>query len=108
MSTYTPDLWVVVEIDYEGEVVKKVLASWYGGFANGDSWKLSSGITKIVELDDRYEFLNHSGSVYVCYKTLWGMSGYTGNIYQDLINQAKALPNTQITLCTEFEENSND
>ena len=104
MSVYTPDLWVVIEIDYDGEITKKVLGSWYGGYMGSDSWKLSSGITKVTEHEDRYEFLNYSGSIYVCYKPLWGMSGYTNSVYQNLVDQANALPNTQIVLCDEFEE----
>lgn len=108
MSIYTPDLWVVVEIDYDGEITKKVLASWYGGYLGSDSWKLSSGITKVTEYADRYEFLNHSGSVYICYKTVWGMSGYTSGVYNDLFSRAEALPNTQVRLCNEFEEIDND
>ena len=106
MSTYTPDLWVVVEIDYDGEVIKKVLASWYGGYLGSDSWKLSSGITEVKEFDDRYEFVNHSGSIYICYKPLWGMSGYTNGVYNDLVKQAEAAPNADIRVCDEFEEKS--
>jgi hypothetical protein len=81
MSEYYPDRWVVVEIDYGTEVIKKVLASWYGGFAGSDSWKLSSGITETIEHDDYYEFHNYSGSVYKCNKRSNGMSGYTRGIY---------------------------
>ena len=81
MSTYTPDRWVVLEFDYNGDVLRKVFAGWYGGFANGDSWKLSSGVTETKEFEDRYEFLNESGSLYICYKTAYGMGGYQSGIY---------------------------
>ena len=51
MSTYTPDLWVILEFKEKDseEVNRKVLASWYGGYAGSDSWKLSSGITKQIQ-----------------------------------------------------------
>ena len=82
MSNYIPDRWVVVEFDSEvGGPIKKVLAGWYGGFGGSDSWKLSSGITEVKEFDDRWEFLNHSGSIYICYKNAFGMSAYMGQIY---------------------------
>jgi hypothetical protein len=81
MNTYTPDRWVVLEFDYNGDDIRKVFAGWYGGYAGSDSWKLSSGITETKEFEDRYEFLNESGSLYICYKTGYGMGGYQSAIY---------------------------
>jgi hypothetical protein len=89
MSRYEPDVWVVLEFDNKGDVLRKVLAGWYGGYANGDSWKLSSGITDTREFEDRYEFDNHSGSLYVCHKLAERMSGYTSQIYQSFLDQVK-------------------
>lgn len=89
MSKYTPDRWVVLEFDYDGDVIKKVFAGWYGGFANGDSWKLSSGVTNQREFDDRYEFENHSGSLYTCYKNNYGMGSYMSSVFCSFENQIK-------------------
>ena len=75
MSTHTPDSWVVVRITSATTSIDKVLAGWYGGYLDGDSWTLSSGIVRTEEFDDRYEFSNHSGSLYVCYKNRERMSG---------------------------------
>jgi hypothetical protein len=63
MSTYTPDRWIVVKLTKRdtGETINKVLAGWYGGFAGADSWKLNSGITKVDERNDRFEFHGSSG-----------------------------------------------
>ena len=59
--TYTPDGWIVVEFrTNDGEVNRKVMASWYGGYLGSDRWKLSSGITETIEHEDHYEFINHS------------------------------------------------
>jgi hypothetical protein len=82
MSTYTPDRWVVIEtIADDGTKTLKVLSSWYGGYTGSDSWKLSSGITETKDLEDRYEFLNYSGSTYICYKQAYGASNYTSMIF---------------------------
>ena len=63
MSDYSPDRWQVVSlVNEEGERIDKVFGSWYGGYAGSDSWKLSSGITKVVEHDKHYEVHNVSGS----------------------------------------------
>lgn len=84
-KTYIPHKWVVVEIKTnDGEVNRKVMASWYGGYLGSDSWKLSSGITETVEHEDHYEFINHSGSVYKCGKVSFGLSGYAYGVLESL------------------------
>ena len=88
MSEYTPDCWVVIEVDYEGVKTQKILSSWYGGWAGSDSWRLSSGITEVEESEDSYIIKNESGSVYTCYKVRYGMSSYTARILEDFKKQA--------------------
>ena len=80
MSQYRPDRWVVLEFTYGETVIRKVFAGWYGGFADGDSWKLNSGITKIRLDDDLYEFDGYSGSTYSCHVNCHGMSGYMAQV----------------------------
>ena len=87
MREYTPDCWVVIEIDYDGEKFQKILSSWYGGFAGSNSWRLSSGVTEVEELEDSYIIKNESGSVYTCYKRRYGMSSYTAGILEDFKKQ---------------------
>ena len=90
MSNYYPDKFVIVKVtspDYG--TLYRVLASWYGGYTGSNSWKLSSGITKITKTDTGYEFLNHSGSVYFGSKEIYGMSSYTMSIYSGFVDQLK-------------------
>ena len=88
MSEYTPDCWVVIEIAMEGSTVQRILSSWYGGWAGSDSWRLSSGITEVEELEDSYIIKNESGSVYTCYRRRYGVSSYTARILEDFKKQA--------------------
>ena len=88
MSEYTPDKWVVIEITMDDTKVQRILSSWYGGFAGSNSWRLSSGITEVEELEDSFVFKNNSGSVYTCYKRRYGMSSYTAGILEDFKKQA--------------------
>ncbi len=88
VSEYTPDKWVIIEIDHEGVKIQKILSSWYGGWSGSDSWRLSSGITAVEELEDSYIIKNESGSVYTCYKGSYGMSSYTAGILEDFKKQA--------------------
>ena len=71
MTIYNPDVWVVIKIYNtlvdKPTVIYKILAGWYGGFANPDRWKLNSGIVKIVE-DRLYIVHGYSGSIYRCPK----------------------------------------
>ena len=90
MSIYTPDKWVVVKI--EGKDVPltyKVFACWYGGFLNGDSWKMNSGITKTTKKKNYWCFEGTSGSVYECHKKAYGTNMYGGGVLQNFIDNAK-------------------
>jgi hypothetical protein len=82
MSIYTPDRWVIVKIQTVGtEPYYRILAGWYGGFTQGDSWKLSSGIEKSIDFGTYYEFPQSSGSTYKCYKGAHGMSMYMMSMF---------------------------
>lgn len=87
MSEYNPDKWVVVELKTPKETLYKVLASWYGGYAGNDSWKLSSGIKDVKTIENGYAFHNYSGSVYNCHKDGYGMNMYTAGIFSSLEKQ---------------------
>ena len=72
MSTYTPDSWVPVLIESEEHgKIYKVLASWYGGFAGNDYWKLSSGIESVIVSEDGSALTmpQSSGSTYIVGKS---------------------------------------
>lgn len=88
MTTYTPDCWVILKLQSKKHgIVYKILAGWYGGYLNGDSWKLNSGITKVIKHKHYYEFFGSSGSVYKCHKETERMSGLTSDMYMSFKNQ---------------------
>lgn len=87
MYEYTPDRWVVLELSNDEINIKKVFAGWYGGYLGSDNWKLSSGIVEVKDTGDAYEFLNHSGSVYTCYKGRYGMTGLMHSIHSQLYKE---------------------
>jgi len=83
-----PDNWVVIKIKTEENgIIYKVLAGWSGGYTQGSSWKLNSGITGVSLEDDRYIFKGHSGSIYSCHKNSYGLrvnNAYIWNRLQEL------------------------
>lgn len=88
MSTYNPDRWMVVSITNNAKTHYRVFGSWGGGYLNGDSWKLNSGITKATLVDGVYHFEGSSGSVYECRKRSYGATGYTWGVLDGMIKRA--------------------
>lgn len=98
MSAYTPDAWVIIEVDSpEHGKISKILAGWYGGFGGSNSWKISSGIVDFVEFYSPdsavYKSLQHSGSSYVLYKRAERLTVLTAGIlseYQEKLSEIGA------------------
>jgi hypothetical protein len=104
MSEYIPERWVVIEFVTPEETIRKVFAGWYGGYLDGDSWKLNSGNKSERELDDRWEFDGYSGSTYVCHKSAYGLSGYMSSLLSGWIKQAEKQDVT-INIVDAYESN---
>jgi hypothetical protein len=94
MEEYTPDYWVMVKFTHEENVTFKILASWNSSYLSGSSWRMNSGITKIEEDGQCYLFYGHSGSVYRCHKSRYGMNGYTSAVYGDYEEKFKKSKST--------------
>jgi hypothetical protein len=89
MSEYTPDKWVMVKItSNKFPSVYKVFACWYGGWAGSDSWKLNSGVTKVILNESVYSFEGSSGSVYQCHKDAYGCNMYGNGVLSSMIDTA--------------------
>ncbi len=79
----TPDRWLLVEC---GDI-HKVFASFTGGYLDGDSWRLNSGIERVEVEGDYFLFHGYSGSVYRCHKEAYGTTGYGAFVLADLCEQ---------------------
>jgi hypothetical protein len=71
--TEKPEYWVVLRIENDNGAYYKVFAGWRGGYLDGDSWKMNSGISKVEEDEDFYYFYGASGSCYQCSKSRYGL-----------------------------------
>lgn len=92
MNTYTPDTWVILLFDYpDYGKIHKVFAGWYGGYTQGDSWKLSSGIKTFVSEGKFYSSLQESGSTYNLYKQSEKLSGYLCVLLADWREQMEGV-----------------
>lgn len=84
MSEYTPDTWVILEVKNNDETFYRVLGGWSGGYLDGNSWRINSGITEVKEFDDYFEFYGSSGSCYRCGKGMNRLSMATAGVWQEL------------------------
>jgi hypothetical protein len=75
---YYPDNWVIIKITND-DPHYRVLAGWSGGYLNGNSWRMNSGITDVSETSDAFVFKGASGSRYVCGKECYGIR--VNNVY---------------------------
>lgn len=88
-ENYNPDKWALVRINMSGEIIYKVLGSWYSGYTQGQSWRLNSGITAALDQGDHYDFVGNSGSRYICPKGLYGMNLAASGIISSMIESAR-------------------
>ena len=90
--TETPDKWVVLEINNEGETIYKIFGSWAGGYLDGDRWQMNSGIALVGEDDDYFYFIGYSGSCYKCHKKGYGvMTSYSQSVLDNIINKSGGI-----------------
>jgi hypothetical protein len=99
MSDYTPDKWVVVKIiGKDTPPIHKVFACWFGGYLDGDSWKLNSGITRAYEEGHCFMFDGSSGSTYACHKAQYGTNMYGQGVLNNLIDKIERAGGTCVIL----------
>lgn len=86
MTEYTPDSWVVIKMTHNNGIIYKVLGGWAGGYLNGDSWRLNSGIEKCeYNIDnDKWRFYGASGSVYAVNPESYGLRMATTSIWEQM------------------------
>ena len=82
----TPDSWVIIEVNHEGEQFQKILSGWSGGYLDGDAWRLSSRIKRMrINIDEDYFTVDtESGSFYTLYKEYQGLRMSNSGIWNEL------------------------
>ena len=80
---YTPERWVVLHFPND-EIKYRLLAGWLGGYLNGDSWRLNSGIIGVSEFKDYVVFWGSSGSTYKCMRQLYGTTSLTNQVWKNI------------------------
>lgn len=82
---YIPDKWIILKIKDKKETVYKILAGWSGGYLDGQSWRINSGINKITKKGAYYLFEGDSGSVYKCHNESYGTNLISSSILSKML-----------------------
>jgi hypothetical protein len=94
-SNYSPDNWVVIFLNGDAPHYR-ILAGWSGGYLNGDSWRMNSGIVKCEEVTEKYTyngkerestyyvFYGSSGSYYKCHKDTYCLRMNNAHVWKQL------------------------
>ena len=79
----TPDNWVIIHLKGE-DPHYRVLGGWSGGYTQGDSWRLNSGISSVKKNENFFVFFGASGSSYVCHEDTYGLRMNNAHIWSQL------------------------
>jgi len=102
---YNPDAYTLLRIENTNEIFYKVFASWRGGYLDGDSWRMNSGITKTERIPYNSSYkegclwnvYGESGSCYQVYSGSYDRLGlYNEGVIQDLIDRSQVLDDCRI------------
>jgi len=96
-----PERWVILKLPKD---CYKVFGTWGGGYLDGDSWRLNSGINKVEQDDNFYYFIGFSGSCYKCHKKGYGTATSYG---LSVLNKIIERGNGQVQLMEDVNDWSN-
>lgn len=86
---YNFDGFALIKIETDDETYFKVFGSNSGGYLHGDSWRVNSGVSKLVYNDLWYGFIGYSGSCYVVPRHGGRISMYNSGILDKFLSQDK-------------------
>jgi len=85
-NIYIPDNWVVIKFGGD-DPHYRVLGGWSGGYIDGDSWRMNSGIVRVEDVLHTHTFNFHgsTGSCYECNKIAYGLRINNTHVWGQLV-----------------------
>lgn len=110
---HTPDNWVVIKFTPStGLPYYRVLCGWSGGYLDGSSWRMNSGISYVNKDGDFFYFYGTSGSCYRCHQHSYGLRSNNAYVWaelQEVYQDKVCIMDEGTDWVTVFqEENKND
>lgn len=96
MNEYKPDVWVAIKIKRSKPALYKILAGWSGGYLDGQSWRINSGIERITEDEDYFYFHGSTGSIYKCSKAMERFNYITASVFASLKERVTLIPSKKL------------
>jgi hypothetical protein len=97
-----PDAYRFILIDNS---LIKLFASWDGGWAISEEWKLNSGVTDIIPLNTTYveygyDVYGYSGSIYTIRREQGHLNSYTSSVLKSIVKKLEdgGVPVREISL----------
>lgn len=85
---YTPDKWKIIKLSPpDDETFYKVFGMWSGGYLDGDSWRMNSGIKSVYKDGEYFVVMGYSGSAYRCHKQTEGTNAYGAAVLSGLLER---------------------
>lgn len=82
-----PDSFVIIKIQTEHDIIYRLFSCWYGGYLDGDRWRLNSGITKIEKDGEHFIVYGNSSTVYKIHPDQYNkLTSYCSNVLNEAIN----------------------
>lgn len=94
MNPNMPDYYQFIRItsQHDTSSITKLFCVWVGGYTQGDSWKMNSGVSKIEKAEHGWNVYGHSGSCYTVFAEGGGnMNAYGSNVLQGIVSKTGAL-----------------
>lgn len=98
-NMYIPDGWVIVRNKENKDY--RVFGSWSGGYLDGDSWRINSGIADYVIDEGNIDFVGDSGSVYRCREGGGHITAYNYELLQGILERSEGY---EVITFEQFEE----
>lgn len=105
-----PDRWAILKA---GDSYR-VFAMWCGGYLDGDSWRINSGIERSERDGAFLVFHGASGSVYRCHEDGYGLTAYGASVLAslgesvDVLGSVEELPREFFDGCEQTENQTRE
>lgn len=78
----------------------KLFASWDGAWAIAEEYRLNSGCTKIIPVDDYWQVFGYSGSMYYIRDQQGHLNSYTSSVLRGIVKRLEegGVPVREISL----------
>ena len=101
-----PDRWIFVTVNDGSAIKSAILSGWVGSYLYGGSWRISSVLEDVVNVEEDSAFYakTTSGSTYVLPYAHIGTTGESAAMLANWMSQIEKEPDMEIHSFASYEE----